>query len=206
MTLSEIEIRRRLNPNTSKYNIDRLIVTPLLDPNDQISQSGIDLRLGKQFILFKTHISDSLNPVAIKADRPQIKKYQEEIIISSKNKFVLHPGQFILGSTFEYLGIPGDLDARIDGRSSWARMGLLIATASTIQPYFKGVVTLELTNHGSIPIVLYPGLKIAFITFKLLDTPVKYNNYTAGKYVCSIGPGYTKIYEDNYIEYITNHF
>ena len=196
MTLSENEIRRRLSPQSSTYGKDRLIVTPLIDPEDQISSSGIDLRLGTQFIVFKTHLHGTFNPGTIKA--PEIIKYQEEIIFGMKQRIVLHPGQFILGSTLEYVGLPGDIEARMDGRSSWARLGLLIATATTIHPHFQGVVTLELTNHGSIPVELFPGIKIAFMTFKQLNPPVQRRD-TDTKYDNAIGPGFTRIYKDKYI-------
>ncbi|MCH7858778.1 MAG: dCTP deaminase [Candidatus Marinimicrobia bacterium] len=194
MPLSRDEIVKRLNPNSSVYGENRIIVTPLLDPEDQIGTSGIDLRLGKQFILFKSHLQGSLKPERIGSTIGEIFKYQEEHVIGMNKTLVLHPNQFVLGSSLEYIGLPIDLEARIDGRSSWARIGLLIATATTIHPGFQGVVTLELSNHGSIPIELYPGLKIAYMTFEKLFGKVP--RRVISKYDYSIGPGYSKISAD----------
>lgn len=193
MTLSQKDIIKRLHPDCP-YREKQIIVTPMLNPDDQILSSGIDLRLGKQFILFKSHLSGSLNPITIKQNVQQITKYQEETVVPMRRPIVLHPGQFILGSTLEYIGLPQDIEARIDGRSSWARMGLLIATATTIHPNFQGIVTLEMSNNGSIPIELFPGMKIAYMTFNILSSPVIKKDDS--KYNYAIGPGYTRIYED----------
>lgn len=194
MPLSKNEIISRISPHSSKYGKSRIIVTPLLDPKDQIGTSGIDLRLGKQFILFKSHLQGSLKPERIGSSIGEILKYQEERVIGMNKALVLHPNQFVLGSSLEYIGLPMDLEARIDGRSSWARIGLLIATATTIHPGFQGVVTLELSNHGSIPIELYPGLKIAYMTFEKIFGKVP--RRTMSKYDYSIGPRYSKIFAD----------
>lgn len=193
MPLSKNEIISRISPS-SKYRKSRIIVTPLLDPKDQIGTSGIDLRLGKQFILFKSHLQGSLKPERIGSTIGEIFKYQEERVIGMNKALVLHPNQFVLGSSLEYIGLPTNLEARIDGRSSWARIGLLIATATTVHPGFQGVVTLELSNHGSIPIELYPGLKIAYMTFE--EIIGKYPHRAKSKYDYSIGPRYSKISDD----------
>lgn len=198
MPLSRDEIVKRLNPNSSDYGENRIIVTPILDVDDQIGTSGIDIRLGRQFIIFKNHLQGSLNPVRVGKDISSIFQYQEEKILGMNKSIVLHPNQFILGSSMEYIGLPENLEARIDGRSSWARMGLLIATATTIHPNFQGVVTLELSNHGSIPIELYPGLKIAYITFHEIIGETTRNSDS--RYDFAIGPGYSKIYNDKNIE------
>lgn len=199
MTLTDKEIKRRLDPKQSQFNKDRIVVTPILDVNDQIGTTGIDVRLGKQFILFKDHLHGSLTP-RISETEANLKLYQEEIVIPIHQKIILHPGQFIVGSTLEYVALPSDLEAQIEGRSSWARLGLLIATATTIHPLFKGVVTLELSNHGTIPLELYPGLKIAQIIFHLTETPVTPIQDQC-KYAFSIGPGFTRIHKDKYIDY-----
>lgn len=199
MTLSDTDIISRLSPKAA-FREERIVVTPILDTDDQISSSGIDLRLGTQFIIFKTHLHGSLNPGFIKSR--EVMRYQEEIVINTHNRIILHPGQFILGSTLEYICLPGDIEARIDGRSSWARMGLLIATATTIHPYYQGIITLELTNHGSIPIELYPGLLIVFMKFNRLSKKASYKEKDE-KYTYAIGPGYTKIYLDKNLSYFT---
>lgn len=177
---------------------ERIVITPLLDAEDQLGATGVDLRLGKQFILFKGHLHGSLNPNELGGRESDLKLYQEEIVIPLFEKIVLHPGQLLIGSTLEYVGIPCNLEAQVEGRSSWARLGLLIATATTVHPNFRGVITLELTNHGTIPLELYPGLKIAQIIFHTTESRTV---HAESKYMFNIGPAFTKIYLDKYIDY-----
>lgn len=199
MTLTKKEIKQRLRPG-SKVDQDRIVVTPILDIDDQLGSTGIDVRLGKQFILFKDHLYGSLNPKKMSETEGDLKLYQEEIVIPIHHKIILHPDQFIVGSTLEYIALPSDLEAQVEGRSSWARLGLLVATATTVHPLFKGVITLELSNHGTIPLELYPGMKIAQIIFHKTETPLPVSKNRC-KYTFSIGPGFTKIHKDKYIEY-----
>ena len=203
MTLGKNEILRRLTPGQSEIDIDRIIVTPLLDPDDQIGRVEIDLRLGYQFIIFKEHFQGSLNPYRLQTYENEIEKYQEEVVIPHGEKIVLHPGRFIVGSTLEYVALPADIEAQVEGRSSWARLGLTIATATTVHPMYKGVITLELSNNGTIPLELSPGFKIAQIVFHKIDTPLSECEVESAncKYQCSIGPGFSKIFTDKYVNY-----
>ncbi len=98
----------------------------------------------------------------------------------------LHPGQFVLGATLEYLRFPDDLAADVVGRSSWGRLGLLVATAVLVQPGYRGTLTLELVNHGDGPIALYPGSRIAQLVVSPVLEPSE-DSY-AGKYAGSTGP------------------
>lgn len=198
MTLGREEIIRRLNPSLTKPDEDRIVVTPLLDINDQIGRVEIDLRLGSQFILFKEHFQGSLNPIKLSESESYIESYQEEIVIPYRKKIVLHPGRFIVGSTFEYIALPRDIEAQVEGRSSWARLGLTIATATTIHPLYKGVVTLELSNNGTIPLELNPQIKIAQIIFHLVTPPLSDQQMEEikCKYQYSIGPGFSQLSED----------
>ncbi len=125
-------------------------MAPLLDIEDQLSTSRVDVRLGKQFIVFKHHKTGTFSPIG--DFKKTINNYQEEIMIPFKNEITLHPGQLIIGCTFEYVCVPSDLECQVEGRSSWARLGLLIATATTVEPGYKGVITLEISNSGTIPI------------------------------------------------------
>jgi len=109
---------------------------------------------------------------------------------------MLHPNQFILGSTLEYLKLPKDVMAYIIGRSSWGRLGLIIATATLINPGFAGVITLELTNVGEVPISLFPGLRIAQVSFHKCDFSQKTSVSHPGKYFGSTGPTFSEIYKD----------
>jgi len=109
---------------------------------------------------------------------------------------MLHPNQFIIGSTLEYIKLPNDVFAHIIGRSSWGRLGLIIATATLIHPGFAGVVTLELTNVGEVPISLFPGLRIAQISFHKCDFFLETDESEPGKYFGSTGPSFSEIYKD----------
>ncbi len=100
----------------------------------------------------------------------------------------MHPGQLVLGSTLEYVQLPRDLMAYVIGKSSWGRMGLVIATATKVDPGFKGCITLEIVNEGEIPLVLYPGLPIAQL---VLHAVVDGDAY-AGGYSCAVGPEFPK--------------
>jgi dCTP deaminase len=101
-----------------------------------------------------------------------------------------------LGSTFEYMCMPPDLEAQVEGRSSWARVGLQIATATSIEPGFKGVLTLELSNVGTIPIRLYPGIRIAQLFFRETTSKVQNPYGHSRKYKCPIGPEFSQIHND----------
>ena len=96
-----------------------------------------------------------------------------------------------------------DIEAQVEGRSSWARLGLTIATATTIHPMYKGVVTLELSNSGTIPISLSPGVKIAQIIFHKAEPPLSDEEIrdVRCKYLCSIGPAFSKVFKDKDLKY-----
>lgn len=199
---------------------ERLIVTPLLDPEKQIGDCGIDLRLNNQFIVFRGRAFRSLDPaqpmqiarfsdrnpelrsyrqvsrfLRAEADeaREQVRRYQEKVVVPFGNEFVLHPGQLALGSSFEYISVPKGLEAQVEGRSSWARLGLVVASASTVEPGFQGVVTLELSNLGTVPLVLYPGMRVACLVLHRTEGTVE---YSGDKYVWPIGPEFSKLYKD----------
>lgn len=194
MTIGIDEIKRRLNPAQSRMDVDRIVVTPLLIPEDQFGTVEIDLRLGRQFLLFREHLQSKLSLWNFRENEEHLSKYQEEIVIPFNDGIVLHPGSFLIGSTLEYVALPCDLEAQVEGRSSWARLGLIIATATTIHPLYKGVITLELSNNGTIPIELQPGMKISQIIFHKVSPPVSIEK--ASRYSGQIGPGFSRIYKD----------
>jgi dCTP deaminase len=121
------------------------------------------------------------------------RRAQERFYIERGREFFLHPGEFVLGSSLEYVRLPKSLSGLVTSRSSWGRMGLVIATATSVGPGYKGVITLELTNMGNTPICLYPGFRIAQIMFYRLETSA--TGYK-GKYDCLIGPEYSNISGD----------
>ncbi|MBI4679993.1 MAG: dCTP deaminase [Nitrospirae bacterium] len=117
-----------------------------------------------------------------------IEKYQEKVRLNYKGEFVLHPGQLIIGSTLEYIRLPESLMCYVIGKSSWGRMGLIIATATKVDPGFKGCITLEIINEGEVPIILYPGIPIAQLVFHETNNSVTYE----GSYNCATGPEFPK--------------
>ena len=182
--LSKTQLEERLKKDND------LIITPLLS-SKQIGPSSIDVRLGNQFIIFRKHIMGTFRPFETRDSDLRI--MQERQIIRFGKPFVLHPGMLALGSTFEYVSIPPNLCCAIEGRSSWARVGLQIATAATVEPGFKGVVTLELSNVGTIPIELYPGVRIAQMVFSEVQEMERTCYGEKRKYLCPIGPAFSHI-------------
>jgi dCTP deaminase len=172
---------------------DPLIVTPILSQK-QIGESSIDVRLGNQFIAFRAH---RFSTFTFESNKNDPRRVQERQIMKFGENFILHPGVLILGSTFEYLSLPNNLECHVEGRSSWARMGLQIATASAVEPGFKGVVTLELSNVGTVPLTLMPGIRIAQLVFREALPPIP-NAYSGKrKYRCPVGPEFSRLYEDH---------
>lgn len=167
----------------------RLIVMPLLDPDKQVGPASIDVRLGAQFRLLRRIEGPGLDP-ARHLDS-LLSRSEEAVVVSIGEPLWLHPGQFVLGSTLEYLRFPAHLGGYVVGRSSWGRVGLLVATAIMVQPGFKGCLTLELVNHGESPIALYPGCRIAQLAVHSLDgmTEQPYE----GKYVGPVGPEISRL-------------
>jgi dCTP deaminase len=173
---------------------DPLVITPILDSR-QFGESSVDVRLGNQFIVFKAHRFGIFEPAGISSLEPR--QIQERQIIPFGETVVLHPGMLVLGSTFEYVSMPGDLECQIEGRSSWARLGLQVATATAIEPGFKGVITLEMSNHATVSLKLMPGIRIAQLLFRNAEPAVK-NPYSGNrKYKCPIGPEFSHLHQDN---------
>lgn len=143
----------------NKIYSKRLIVTPLLEER-QIGAGSIDIRLGTSIIIPKKTYVDSQDVTEQNKVLQIENRSYDKVRIRPGSKFVLHPHQLILGVTFEYVALPADIFAIIASRSSWGRLGLVVATASVIQPGFKGCITLELCNLGESPIALYPGLLV----------------------------------------------
>jgi|SRR4030043_550874 len=169
----------------SRANLsERLVVTPLIVPDESFDASSVNVRLGNEFIIMKKQTF----PILDIADREElssnIEKYQGKIRIDYHEQFVLHPNQLIIGCTLEYVSIPKKLMCYVIGKSSWGRMGLIIATATKVDPGYRGVITLEIINEGEIPIVLYPGVPIAQLVFHEVIGKSEYD----GMYSYSTGP------------------
>ena len=134
---------------------------------EHVQPSSVDVRLGRHFRVFEhskyTHID-------VRTPQPEL---TQGIAVAEDEPFVLHPGEFALGTTLERVGLPDDLVGRLEGKSSLGRLGLIIhSTAGYIDPGFSGTITLELSNVAKLPIPLYPGMFIGQISFLTMTTPV----------------------------------
>jgi dCTP deaminase len=138
----------------------------LIEPWDEtmVQPASVDLRLGTSFRVFHNHRISAIDL----ADPP--KNLTELVEIADTDSFVIHPGEFVLGRTQERVELPNDIVARIEGKSSLGRLGLIVhATAGFVDPGFKGTLTLEITNLTRVPIILWPGKPIAQLSFMALD-------------------------------------
>jgi dCTP deaminase len=137
------------------------------DP-DLVQPASVDLRLGNSFRVFHNHRASAIDL------REPPSNLTESITIGDGDSFVIHPGEFCLGATLEYVELPDNIVARIEGKSSLGRLGLIVhATAGFCDPGWKGTLTLELNNLTRVPIKLYPGLPIAQLSFMALDAPAR---------------------------------
>ncbi len=160
----------------------KLLVTPLLTER-QIGPASVDIRLGSSIIIPRKTYVDRQDVTDSSVIRQVEHRLYERARLKYKSRFMLHPNQLILGVTFEYLSLPFDIFAVIMSRSSWGRLGLVVATAAAVQPGYKGCLTLELVNLSESPISLYPGLPVGQLVFH--DVPAKGAEavYT-GRYDC----------------------
>lgn len=149
-----------------------------LDPYDpeMMQPASIDVRLDRYFRLFDNHKYPHIDP---SKDQPELTR-----LIETKpgEPFILHPGEFVLGSTYERVTLPDDVAARLEGKSSLGRLGLLThSTAGFIDPGFSGHVTLELSNMATLPMMLWPGSKVGQLCFFRLSSPTDHP-YGSGAY------------------------
>jgi len=197
-TLGKQEIQDRLR--RSGTDSERLVVTPILDRESQLGNYSIDLRLANQFIIFKLENLEAFNP--LNKAKFDLLRFQEPKIIPFGGEIVLHPGSLMLGATFEYIKMPTNLEAQVEGRSSWARLGLVIATATSVDPGFSGSITLELSNLSKTPIVLTPGVRICQMIFRATTSNVEYKEER--KYNHPIGPQFSKIFDDSELKILNS--
>ena len=167
MLLSDRDIRTELD--SGRIGLDPLDL-------DMVQPSSVDVRLDRFFRLFDNHKYQHIDPAM---DQPDLTRLVE---VDSTEAFVLHPGEFVLGATFEVVSLPDDVAARLEGKSSLGRLGLLThSTAGFIDPGFSGHVTLELSNVATLPITLWPGMKIGQLCFFRLTSPAEHP-YGSEKY------------------------
>ena len=167
MLLSDRDITRQLDEGRVR-----------LDPYDPklIQPSSVDVRLDRWFRVFQNHRYAFIDPSQEQEDLTEL------VETTGDDAFVLHPGEFVLGATLEAVTLPDDIAARLEGKSSLGRLGLLThSTAGFIDPGFSGHVTLELGNVATLPIKLWPGMKIGQLAFFQLTSPAE-NPYGSAVY------------------------
>jgi dCTP deaminase len=165
--LSDRDIRAELKSG-------RVVLDPFDD--DMVQPSSVDVRIDRYFRLFDNHKYPVIDP---SQEQPELTRLVD---VETDDAFVLHPGEFVLASTFEIVTLPDDVAARLEGKSSLGRLGLLThSTAGFIDPGFSGHVTLELSNVATLPIMLWPGMKIGQLCFFRLSSPAEHP-YGSGRY------------------------
>ena len=173
-------------------NDGRIIIEPF--DKECLQPSSVDLHLDHRFLVFKNH---TLGHIDVRKD---LSNLTQEVSSSDDDPFMLHPGEFVLGSTSERVAVPEDLVARLEGKSSLGRLGLLIhSTAGYVDAGGDGQLTLELSNVSNLPITLYPGMKIGQISFVQMTTPAErpYGASELGsKYKGQEGPKASRYWEN----------
>ena len=160
MLLSDRDIR-------SEIQSGRVAVEPFDEA--MIQPSSVDVRLDKFFRVFENHKYSVIDPLIEQAELTR------EVIAEDDEAFILHPGEFVLASTYEIITLPDDIAGRLEGKSSLGRLGLLThSTAGFIDPGFSGHITLELSNVANLPVKLYPGMKIGQLCLIKLSSPAEH--------------------------------
>lgn len=147
----------------------KIVIDPLKD-EQQIQPSSVDMRLGDEFKVFKVIRKPYIDP----KDKEDIAEYMESSTVPEGEAFIIHPNEFALATTQEYVKVPDDLVARVEGRSSMGRLGVTMhVTAGYVDPGFEGRITLEISNIGAMPVALYPGQRVCQLVFETMTTPAE---------------------------------
>ena len=168
----------------------------VIDPYEPsfVQPSSVDLRVGDGFRVFVNHRYSEIDPRSPQSDLTQL------VAVGPKDPFMLHPGEFVLGSTLERIKLGDDVVARLEGKSSLGRLGLLIhSTAGFIDPGFEGHITLELSNVATLPIAIYPEMKIGQISFYQMTTAAEFpygSPELGSKYQGQTGPTASRSHRD----------
>jgi len=189
MILSDGGIQKRLHDGD-------LEIDPIEDPELQIQPASVDLRLGEEFVVYKLPHVACIDT----ADPDTTEGYTETVTVDEDEGYILHPGEFVLGSTHERVRIPDDLVARVEGRSSIGRLAVVVhATAGFIDPGFEGRITLELSNLGRVGVKLYPGMRISQLVFHEMTSAAErpYGPERGSKYFGQQGPVTSRIGKDD---------
>ncbi len=188
MLLSDQDIEKYIQRGEIK-------IDPAPDFEKQLGPASLDLKLGNEFKLFNYSTISHIDP----RDKKTFNNLTKMIKLEDGQPFILHPQEFVLAATFEKVTLGNTIGARIEGRSSWGRLGLIIhSTAGYVDPGFSGRLTLEMTNIGQIPILLYSGMRICQLAFETLSSPAKisYSEKKDSKYVGDNLPQESRLYKD----------
>ncbi|QLG28756.1 dCTP deaminase [Halorarum halophilum] len=188
MILADTDILARLRDGD-------LVVDPLDDVDTQVQPASVDLRLGPEFLEFRRTNIPCIHP----NDEREVDEYVTETHVPEGDDFILHPGDFVLGTTKETVEIPDDLVAHVEGRSSLGRLAIVVhATAGLCDPGYRGQITLELSNLGNAPVALSPGMRVSQLTFTELKSPADrpYGSERGSKYQGQSGPQASRIGDD----------
>jgi dCTP deaminase len=190
----------------SRLKAGSLVISPILDPI-QLGASSVDLRMGTVALMSRAGSQSHVDPAAYmkgkeSSDHRQVSSRQqkhERFDVPFGKELLLHPGYLVLVPTLEWVKLPHDLQGIVTARSSWAREGLNIATATIINPSYRGIVTLELANFGEIPIRLFPGLRLAQLALYTVefDPAVEPAKPQGGQFDLSFEPSAGNIAKDD---------
>jgi len=172
-----------------------IVVDPPPNLDLQLGSCSLDLRLSGEFSLFEY---DKYPYIDIR-DPEQARLTTRQIQVANDQAFILHPGSFVLALTIERVELADDIAGRLEGRSSLGRLGIIVhATASVIDPGWRGRIVLELANHGLLPVALYPGIRVCSLTFEPLSSPAErpYWRKAAAKYANQSGLIPSRIADD----------
>ncbi|MEF8802138.1 MAG: dCTP deaminase [Halolamina sp.] len=188
MILSDGDILRRLEAGD-------LVIDPIDDIDMQVQPASVDLRLGEEFLEFQRTNISCIHPNR----EEEVGEYVQETNVAEGDEFILHPGDFVLGTTKERVDIPADLIAHVQGRSSLGRLAIVVhATAGIVDPGYRGQITLELSNLGTAPVALSPGMRVSQLIFTELSSPAErpYGSDRDSKYQNQSGPQASRIGSD----------
>jgi len=188
MILSDTDILARLHEGD-------LVIDPLDDVDQQVQPASVDLRLGSEFLEFQRTNISCIHPT----HEEEVGEYISETVVAEGDEFILHPGDFVLGTTKERVEMPVDLVANVEGRSSLGRLAVVVhATAGFVDPGYRGQVTLELSNLGTAPVALTPGMRVSQLVFTELTSPAErpYGSERGSKYQDQHGPQASRIGDD----------
>lgn len=189
MIYSDRDIKRLLAEGQIK-------VDPPPDLSTQLGSCSLDLRLSNEFSVFEYNKHAFVDV----RDPQQSRDIMKEVTVEYDHPFILHPQSFVLAITLEHVELPDNVVARLEGRSSLGRLGIIVhATASVIDPGWRGRIVLELANHGQMPVALYPGMRVCSVTFEPLSSPVEmpYWKKAEAKYKNQKSPLASKIADDH---------